>query len=89
MIKDEAYWKLHKELINNKLSKLDNDDYNDAIGCISTNETSRMGKKQVKLLNVGLKAVFIVIAVDNVANFVVPLYPIIVADWPMPVPALM
>lgn len=31
IIKDEAYWKLHKELINNKLNKLDNDDYNDAI----------------------------------------------------------
>jgi translation initiation factor 2 alpha subunit (eIF-2alpha) len=45
-------------------------DYNDTIGCVSTNETSRMGKKQVKLLNVGLKAVFIVIAVDNVKGYI-------------------
>jgi translation initiation factor 2 subunit 1 len=46
-------------------------DYNDITGFISTNETSRMRKKQLKtMLAVGVKTTLIVIAVDNIKGFV-------------------
>ncbi len=45
-------------------------DYNDIIGCISINETSRLRKKQSKSIAVGIKAIYIVMAVDEVKGYI-------------------
>lgn len=45
-------------------------DYNDVVGFISINETSRIKRKQSKSIAIGVKTTFIVIAVDEIKGFI-------------------
>lgn len=45
-------------------------DYNELVGFISINETSRIKRKQSKSIAIGVKTTFIVIAVDEVKGFI-------------------
>ncbi len=45
-------------------------DYNDVVGFISINETSRIKRKQSKSIAIGVRTNFIVIAVDEVKGFI-------------------